>query len=483
MAMLGCRPEGSRNDGESDSIDARRVVRRYMDFKVRRNSVLAKRLGASWVRLLERSLASLSRILPHTESSDWRIDSGTGKSRATFADEKRRSLRLSIGLSLGDLSWTVHGVLKRRSVPDGVGAIPRTIDRRERDIAECTVLELAEMMTSLRTDHSPTADALGTGFEERVVARHLRKHHDLQLDLAAWFTALRQLAEQSYENKSLTFGSIISTTDPTSPKGGAEFPIDFLERKRFRALSDGYRTAYRVSSKGAIVAFSDLPPRAPEGNRYYPKWCDDLAAHSRKRRLGLCLTRQGDLLVLDSGRLTFTYRFGRWQYWNHTHVVDLIANAARVQHVRPAQVSGVVRSIYRAALDVAFRRSGGLFVILRNKKNLRKLVRHGDAIGDRGRPKLDAAFDAVLDDLRVQTASRAVVAELAALDGAVVMANTGRILAYGAVLDPKRKGRVRAAEGSRTKAAIGASNYGLAVKISSDGDIVIYAAGKKLIAV
>jgi acylphosphatase len=37
---------------------------------------------------------------------------------------------------------------------------------------------------------------------------------------------------------------------------------------------------------------------------------------------------------------------------------------------------------------------------------------------------------------------------------------------------------VRAAEGSRTKAAIGASNYGLAIKISSDGDITVYAAGK-----
>jgi DNA integrity scanning protein DisA with diadenylate cyclase activity len=61
------------------------------------------------------------------------------------------------------------------------------------------------------------------------------------------------------------------------------------------------------------------------------------------------------------------------------------------------------------------------------------------------------------------------------------MANTGQILAYGAVLDPQRKGRVRAAEGSRTKAAIGASNYGLAIKVSSDGDITVYAAGKQLI--
>jgi DNA integrity scanning protein DisA with diadenylate cyclase activity len=72
---------------------------------------------------------------------------------------------------------------------------------------------------------------------------------------------------------------------------------------------------------------------------------------------------------------------------------------------------------------------------------------------------------------------RAILVELAALDGAVVLDNTGRLLAYGAVLEPRRRGRVDAAEGSRTKAAIGASNYGLAVKISADGDITLYADG------
>lgn len=66
------------------------------------------------------------------------------------------------------------------------------------------------------------------------------------------------------------------------------------------------------------------------------------------------------------------------------------------------------------------------------------------------------------------------VAELASLDGAIVLANSGEILAYAAVLRPKRVGHIRGTEGSRTKAAIGASNYGLAVKISSDGDIVVY---------
>ena len=61
--------------------------------------------------------------------------------------------------------------------------------------------------------------------------------------------------------------------------------------------------------------------------------------------------------------------------------------------------------------------------------------------------------------------------------------NHGHLMAYGAVLQPKRKGRADAEEGSRTNAAIGASFYGLAVKVSSDGDIVVFVGGEEFLRV
>jgi len=97
----------------------------------------------------------------------------------------------------------------------------------------------------------------------------------------------------------------------------------------------------------------------------------------------------------------------------------------------------------------------------------------------RSRSLLDATFDTALGEL----IPRAVAVELAALDGAVVLSNQGMLLAYGAVLDPKRRGRVGAEEGSRTKAAIGASYCGVAVKVSSDGDITVFLNGKAFIKV
>jgi DisA bacterial checkpoint controller nucleotide-binding len=261
-------------------------------------------------------------------------------------------------------------------------------------------------------------------------------------------------------------------------------PDEFLTLKKYKALSDGFRTAYYVSATGEILNFVDLDRfdrRRLTEKHHYPYWAEPIARASREGRCGVALSRQGDILVFDEGTLRFTYRYGRWQYWNHAHLVHLLRDLARAQRVPRSILGRVVGAIYRAALDVSFRRAGGLFVILHNRRNLSEVVRHGEAIADGKREKTDLEFDAVIVKHAIQSLPRAVAVELAALDGALVFANSGRLLAYGAVLQPRKAGKLRGTEGSRTKAAIGASNYGLAIKVSSDGDITVYSEGKSFI--
>ena len=193
----------------------------------------------------------------------------------------------------------------------------------------------------------------------------------------------------------------------------------------------------------------------------------------------MALTRHGDILVIDDGTLRFTYRFGRWQYWNHTHLVDLLRNSARVQRVAPGVVPKVVNSIYRAALDVSFRRTGGLFLILRNRKKIDEVVRRVDQIGHQKREVLHREFDGALTRQKVQDFPRSVLVDLAALDGAIVVSNDGQLMAYGAILAPQVQGGGDVEEASRTKAAKAASTYGLAVKVSADGDISVYVRQKE----
>jgi len=328
--------------------------------------------------------------------------------------------------------------------------------------------------------------ALRAAFDERVVADHIAVHHGLDLDVAQVLVAIHELAEQTYENKALTFGALLDPTVAGVSSGGPVFPRELFESKRYRALSDGYRTSYHISTDGHLLGFVDLQQwgkSTPATKKYFPEWAEYLARSSRDGRCGIGLSRQGDILVFDEGTLRFSYRYGRWQYWNHSHLVNLLGNRARAQHVEPTVVGKIVASVYRASLDVSFRRSGGLFVLLRNQGSLSEVVPKGDELGAPERSGADSEFDKLVACQKIQSVPRRILVELASLDGAVVVANSGRILAYGSVLQPTRKGRLRGTEGSRTKAAIGASNYGLAVKISSDGDITIFHSGREFLRV
>lgn len=186
------------------------------------------------------------------------------------------------------------------------------------------------------------------------------------------------------------------------------------------------------------------------------------------------------MLVIDEGTLRFSCRFGQWRLWNHHHLVEVLKALARTKRVPVKTIGRVTNAVYRAAIDVSFRRTGALFVILRSAKCLGEIVRKSDRISDTNRSQIHRALDDCVQSSNVYSLPRAVVADLAGIDGAVVLDATGRILAYGAVLEPKRQPKTRDSEGARTKAALAASRVGLAVKVSADGDITAYKNEEKI---
>ena len=70
-----------------------------------------------------------------------------------------------------------------------------------------------------------------------------------------------------------------------------------------------------------------------------------------------------------------------------------------------------------------------------------------------------------------------VLVALASLDGAIVMDQTGRLLAAGAILrhpsTPESEG-TGVVEGARTTAALAASRFGPVLKVSEDGIITFF---------
>ncbi len=453
---------------------------------LRANSRARAALGSAGVAVLEDACGAFDRILPHVQLSAWRETDWVSNGVAWDSPERTKvRVTIAVGDREDEASRSLTAMVERRHISGATRHTRDTIDSNKFDLCKLIASRISEVVTRIRGGlDTESLRAISKGLDESVVARHVHNRYPLAVSVADVLDAFRTLAEQSYENKALTFGCLLDSKSSV-PSSSSAFPSSFLSSKRYKALSDGYRTAYQISKNGAVVDFVDLESveRRVTGQHYFPDWSEPMAGASHSGKCGIVLSRQGEVLVFYDGTLRFSYRHGRWQYWNHGYLVHLLRDLARAQHVPVPHLGRVVGKLYRAALDVSFRRSGGSFLILRNRSSLRAVVREGDAIGDSKRGLSDSEFDRVIRGTKVDSLPRSVLVELASLDGAVVLDNSGRIVAFGSVLQPRRRGRLHATEGSRTKAAIGASNYGLAIKVSSDGDITAYHRGKSFVEV
>jgi DisA bacterial checkpoint controller nucleotide-binding len=475
---------------------------------------LISRLNDTEYEFLVHALTACNRILPHTVTEKWKWSKELTKTAAwskSIDAKQRRGIGLSIHVPRKH--GCLFSVLTRRVPGEGVRKVRRVLDLIELAVCKRIVQSAAEALevsedlqfpdkkmqhrvqpskkssiskSRRRGIASQVLDELRRSFDDRIVVDHLKDINKLSFDLGDLVEFLRVLSEQSYENKSLSFGVLIEKETASTPGHKFIFPEDFVEEKRFKAFTDGYRSAYALDQVGHVLKLVDLEKLGvgtAHGKHYFPEWSRNIALSSRRGTIGFSLTRQGDILYFEDGSLQFTRRAGKWQYWNHSFIIDLLKNKARAQRVDPKKVGKVVAKLYKYALDVSFRRSGGLFVILGKAKDLKSIVRKGDAIHDPNRPMQHRDFEHFLVDGTILGLERNVVLELSSIDGALVFSNNGRLLAYGAVLEPTKKSNIRKVEGSRSKAAVGASYFGVSIKISSDGGITMYEKGTSFIEV
>ena len=442
---------------------------------------LENKIGKEGRIFVESAINAVAGLLPHTEHKKWAVIPKT-KSTVIWADSGRKQLRIIIEIEKGKFS--IEGYIQRLEYSGPGENELRTLHHEEQALMRCAVNRLSTIFNNIGFHDSESLSAVLSTLQELIAAAYLKGKYAIEMDLSGMLRQLRLLSGQSYENKDLTFGCIIDYTSKVPPEEDAVFPNSFMEKnlKRFKAMSDGYHTAYKISSKGALLEFKSLDGSIGSpiniSKCFYPDGCKRLAICSNPTGLGLSLTRQGDLIVFENGTLRFTYKAAMWSFWSHSHILNLLNAAARVQGVSPKYISKVVSKMYRTAIDISFRRSGCLLVLLKAKSHLGKIVRAGDALGGFERNPMYKYFDAILPK-DIISIDQSVLDELASLDGAVVIANNGNILAYGAVLISGSGRKTKEEEGSRTKAAISASNYGMAMKVSSDGDITVFLEGKK----
>jgi hypothetical protein len=237
---------------------------------LRSNSPIRRWLGPEGTEFIEHAAGAIQRILPHVEITGWdevpRDQVPLEEAKSVWLNSKRKEIRVILPVGSQDPeigNRVLTTIVRRRRVPVARQIAGQTLDTREFDICRRIALRIDEIIQGNPLLMSAaTMKAVRDVFDEGVIADHITNHqhgdyHSLIMSMSGLFSYLHKLSEQTYENRSLTFGCVVDSTK-SSGSNAAEFPKEFLEAKKYKALSDGFRTAYYVSRDGHLLDFLDL---------------------------------------------------------------------------------------------------------------------------------------------------------------------------------------------------------------------------------
>jgi hypothetical protein len=314
---------------------------------------------------------------------------------------------------------------------------------------------------------------------------------DITDRVAEAIEVLRMSALTTYENHRITTGALLLGAQPDPchtlsppPPDALHYSSALTSVRSFHRLCDALHTVALVNQDGLLVDIIDIqrwaqplehtPLPVPSATRY--------EAHCRATLLGghvcLVLTPNEEIKAFANGVQVFNFIGGRWRL---TDAVDKYR--LWEQALGDAQLAG---QLFTVALNLAEDRRGGLFVVLDEGDMVEKLVVRSDRLNfvhqareDRT-PHVKEHLHYLLRQKRVFDLAPAVLETLARIDGAIVVDREAHLLAFGAILrhPVTVDERDRATEGGRTTAALAASQFGQALKISEDGVISFFHHGE-----
>lgn len=398
-------------------------------------------------------LARLESAVPHLEFAPWHVGNHHCDSPEGEVARQNGNRALEIRLNLDqNLRLTCHAMRRVGQISSGDYKFLLYLARE------------AAILIQSRLGGALSLFDFGT----LAVADVIESDTGFEGDIVSLLRFVRALTQETYENQRLAYGVVVS-----SQLTGSEPILQAFDSKRLKCLTDGFSTALLLDGHGKIAGYAALHVPANEAFRLSrrPWWVAGLADRAADvGGIGIALGRSGELTIVSRGRLWFSHRTGRWQIWNHPEIMERLTSEWHGRGKR-GRVDAVLRCLYHLALDMSFRRSGCLLIVLCASKYLGDLlVSMTDAVGFRGRRSIERALDTQFGRKPVQVSDRRILADVASLDGAVIVDRNGSVLAYGAMTKPASGSN----QGARTRAAVAASKLGLVIKVSSDGQIAMY---------
>jgi hypothetical protein len=324
---------------------------------------------------------------------------------------------------------------------------------------------------------APMANALGSSlkhdllstFTRRIVAKAMSTQQERESTILEGIDQLVRWSSRLYE------GAPISAAIGFRhhPQGDDAPSLAEMSAHDFSAvLGNGHDTLLEFDFAGRFITHHALPASS-QTSSYCPyrqtpiaEWT---AEDRQRRRVALCLNRTGEILVFRDRNMMFSRRSGRWSFLTHSPVLTQMGTP---------QDMAIRRAIYETCLDASFARSGACIGVVSSSHmtELSQVVVNEDDRVSTNKSIKARSIKRMVGSDKFHKLDRRLRQELVAIDGATVVSHEGDLIAVGAIL--KIPGG--STSGGRLAAAKALSELGLGIKVSQDGGITGYRAGKKL---
>jgi len=326
-------------------------------------------------------------------------------------------------------------------------------------LVEFIIQELVKVSeTDISTHYKSKLQYLS--IEKAICQFLLNDYNETLLEL---LQLLSSWSERTYEGRRASFGYVLSVQG-FEPKKEINFK-QFLYEDFAALLTDGMDSWLVLNQNGCIIQH-ETDDKSVYLNTYSPLRFMKIAEACEDNRIGVSLLSNGEVLIFKNKQLRFAKRRGAWRSFNHDSVIKQMAGGSSYFTLE------IRKAIYETALDVSFSRTGGCIAYLQKTINQKDFDKHIDSKDRLSNSTNDKNIKAttlhkIIKGRKFHELDRKFRLELVGIDGATIIDFEGNIVAVGAIIEigPGSTG------GGRLAAAKTLSNYGVALKISADGEI------------
>ena len=408
---------------------------------------------------------------------------------------EQRGSKLNFNIS----EWCVFSVPCAMQIPEDDLAVSRRILQSFPDIAQYKMTGTGRFLPQ-DFPYKAQKKALYRAAIQNGIARWLAGDQKNN-NLGALFDELETWAVKTYEGKNVTMGFIINPEATSDFSVGNQKWLTFMHDDASAMLTDCIHSVIELDAQCNFVTYHSLSEgnQIPSCKLSYKtplRFSQLIQTLVRDKKRGVFLLNNGDIVLAKDQEVRFVRRNLRWLNLSYGAFQNALQPFVE-QHKGTSAASDenmerILESIFASVLDVSFSHSGGIVAVVGETWPGSVLVENcgNDPILAPCDDLLSSAYDSEENNEDIRALKRALLkrliagktfdkldrklrSELLGLDGACIIRCNGNVQAFGAII----RNDSGSLGGGRGAAARKLSEYGMAVKISTDGYIEVYVKG------